>query len=248
MGLFWCCCECICKLLGRIYGPEDGQPECEAGFTVLLDACDATFNFDRIRWQIVKVGTDDTVVLEGTYQDLLDRGGPAPTWYMELATYELRVWYEPEGYAAPCDGLPTAELPFIRSITNGLACCPDSCPIDPSSTSSSVTLSGWTDEIYQVGVQGTSGGGYDCSLPPVGYSRYEFNNMGVYNHTNTTNEAHVPYTSGDYGCVYNKVEKKIVLLGDFDTSHQRFYTVVSGYDGTPATASFRVWGYFGALG
>lgn len=248
MGFFWCCCECECRPFGTLYGSEEGEPTCQGRAVVSPFPCETTFDYTKVLWQIVKTDEDpDVVVLEGDYVDYLDRevaeGGVL--FYMEIGTYELRVWYETSGYggSAPCVGLPTELEPFTRSITNTGDCCPNSCPIDVSATSSSVTLSGWTNEVFEIP---KAFSGLDCSFEPASKERHEFNNMTIFNHTNTTNETQEA-DSENPGCIKSSPDPKIVLLGDFDTSYQRFYLTASGYDGTPATATFRAWGYFGTL-
>ncbi len=255
MGFFWCCCDCICRIIGDIYGAESGEPPCEGKIDVVPIPCDTGLDSSRVRWQVVRTSdTPETVVFEGDYTDFLASSGADGylRFYMtEDGTYELRIWYEPEGYAPPCEGLPTAANPFVRVITNEVECCPNSCPIDPPAIRSSVTLSGYSSDVtYDVAERIFAGGGYIADYTdPVGFwKRTRFIGYDILNGTFSTNEVKQSIATGDYDCIRSLAKHKLIYLGEIEVRHQEFYNspFVPPGPTTQAHAKGKVWLSFGS--
>lgn len=256
MGFFWCCCDCICRIIGDIYGAESGQPPCEGKIDVVPIPCDTGLDSSRVRWQVVRTSdTPETVVFEGDYTDFLASSGEDGylRFYMtEDGAYELRIWYEPEGYAPPCEGLPTAANPFVRVITNEVECCPNSCPIDPTAITSNVTLSGYLSQVeYNVPYELVAGGGtISGKLDPVGYyEKSQFLGWDIFNGTFSTNEIKTGIVEGDYECLVSVAELKVFYLGEIEHRFQEFYNppFIPPGPTTQAHAKGKVWLAFGSV-
>jgi hypothetical protein len=260
--IFWCCCDtpCVCNLIGDIYGPENGEPDCQGKIDIVPNPCDAEFDYEKVLWQVVRTSDDpEQIVLDGDYNDYVaarDDDSYLRFYMTAGGSYELRLWYQNDGHAPPCIGLPDENNKFTRTAMNVPSCCDNSCPIDLAAIRSTVTLSGWTNEAFEVPgdfppytlTPGTPlFGVYNCDLrDPDYYDEYQYNNLDIFNHTNSTLE----YKIGDTAypnCIISRPTPKIVLLGDFDTYHFRHFTNVADPGVVAATAKFRAWGYFGNL-